>query len=301
MTHKFGGDWTDLKLDVMKAYFAAYSVALKNQPFECWYIDAFAGTGERTDSRDQGLASGASLFGDEASAVAEAKAGSVQLALEIDPPFSRYILIDRSREHVSQLERFRTFRPDQVEPVYGDANEVLTRIAATADWKGRRSARATRAAVFVDPYGMQVNWSTLEKLAATRAVDIALLFPTGPLNRLLKRDGNIPPEWARRIDEHLGPCDWRSALYRESRKQDLFGDMLSTEKAVVLTQLQDFIRERLASLFHYVHPESVPLKNSKGSVLYDLFIMCANPSPKAVELVQRLANGAIRASRKPRS
>lgn len=293
MAHEFGGEWTDLKLEVMRAYFGAYAVALKKQSFQCWYIDAFAGTGERIQRRDQDERASASLFGDESDAVAKAKDGSVRIALEIDPHFSRYLLVDNSQEHVDRLKLLQSEYPNRsIEVIPGDANEELVRLCSQTDWK------RTRAAVFVDPYGMQVSWSTLEHLATTKAVDIALLFPTGPLNRLLKRDGDIPDEWVRRIDDHLGPCDWRSAFYRTGIKADLFDTVTATEKHVDIAGLQEFVANRLRDIFTYVHDDPVPLRNSKGSVLYDLFIICANPSNKAIALSRRLAIGAIRAATK---
>ena len=45
---QFGGNWTDEKLDRLRQYLAAYQQALKEQPFERYYIDAFAGTGYNT-------------------------------------------------------------------------------------------------------------------------------------------------------------------------------------------------------------------------------------------------------------
>lgn len=52
-THRFGGDWTDAKLDVLAKYLKSYTTALEGkptpaQPFRKAYIDAFAGTGTRT-------------------------------------------------------------------------------------------------------------------------------------------------------------------------------------------------------------------------------------------------------------
>jgi hypothetical protein len=46
--HRFGGSWTVNKLDALRAYLSGYAQALKNQPFSRIYIDAFAGTGERS-------------------------------------------------------------------------------------------------------------------------------------------------------------------------------------------------------------------------------------------------------------
>jgi hypothetical protein len=33
--------------------------------------------------------------------------------------------------------------------------------------------------VFLDPFGMQVDWNVIEQLALTKAVDLWLLFPLG--------------------------------------------------------------------------------------------------------------------------
>lgn len=45
----FGSGWTELKLETVLDYLRAYVVALKNKPFDLWYIDAFAGSGYRVD------------------------------------------------------------------------------------------------------------------------------------------------------------------------------------------------------------------------------------------------------------
>ena len=34
-----------------------------------------------------------------------------------------------------------------------------------------------RAVLFLDPYGMQVEWATIEAVAKTKAIDLWLLFP----------------------------------------------------------------------------------------------------------------------------
>lgn len=286
MTHEFGGRWTDRKLEVMRAYFGAYVKALKNQPFDCWYVDAFAGTGERTEPR--GNVDFDVLLDEEEIA---AKDGSARIALGFDPPFRRYKFIDRSKDHIASLRALRDSHPNKsIDVVSGDANEKLIELCTQTDWK------CTRAAVFIDPYGMQVSWATLVRLAQTKSVDIALLFPTGPLNRLLRRDGDIPHEWVRRIEDHLGPCEWQSAFYRKAVTTDLFNTVASTQKDVDVAGLQTFVRGRLQEIFPYVHPEAVPLKNSKGTVLYDLFIICANPSKQAVNLSKKLAKGAIKAA-----
>jgi three-Cys-motif partner protein len=52
-THQFGGPWTVENLDALRAYLIGYAQALKNQPFRRYYIDAFAGTGDRAVKRQE--------------------------------------------------------------------------------------------------------------------------------------------------------------------------------------------------------------------------------------------------------
>ncbi len=45
--HRYGGTWTELKLDAVTYYLECYTKALTHRRFILWYIDAFAGTGDR--------------------------------------------------------------------------------------------------------------------------------------------------------------------------------------------------------------------------------------------------------------
>ena len=59
---KFGSTHTDIKLAKLAAYLGAFNTALKNQPFERLYIDAFAGAGEiETAESDLPLIDGAEV------------------------------------------------------------------------------------------------------------------------------------------------------------------------------------------------------------------------------------------------
>ena len=288
MAHEFGGEWTEKKLLVVQRYFDAYATALKNKRFKKWYVDAFAGTGTRQIRTLQGEQF-ESMFGEDADEISDTKEGSARIALSIRPPFDRYIFIEQSPARASELSELAAgYSESDISILEQDANIALTEIARTTDW------RRTRAAIFIDPYGMQVDWKTLVALSETKAVDMALLFPTGPLNRLLTRDGEIPEAWARRIDAHLGPCDWRTAVYKETADADLFESRTrKTEKVMDADGLRNFVRQRLQNLFPYVCNRDLALVNSRGAILFHLFIICANPNPKAIGLASRLANSAM--------
>jgi three-Cys-motif partner protein len=52
--HFFGGPWTEIKLDAVQYYLECYAKALTPKKFDLWYIDAFAGTGDRIETRKVG-------------------------------------------------------------------------------------------------------------------------------------------------------------------------------------------------------------------------------------------------------
>lgn len=80
--HAFGGDWTQRKLAVLQRYLSAYTTALRCQPFELWYVDAFAGTGTRV-AHDVRSGSPPASEPDEPRALLD---GSARLALRTSPP-----------------------------------------------------------------------------------------------------------------------------------------------------------------------------------------------------------------------
>ena len=51
--HIFGGSWTEIKLARLAKYLTAYRTIFtgneKARHFKTWYVDAFAGTGSRSD------------------------------------------------------------------------------------------------------------------------------------------------------------------------------------------------------------------------------------------------------------
>jgi three-Cys-motif partner protein len=286
MAHAFGGAWTERKLSVVRRYLESYAQALKNQPFERIYIDAFAGTGVRTNKRRETLPL---LDLPEFEAV---RKGSARLALEIEPPFHRYVLIERASRRVSELTALKTeFQTRQIEIVNDDANSAIAALCKTTNW------RNTRGVVFLDPYGLQVTWDTLVAIAKTKALDVWVLFPSGMgLNRLLTKSGDIPQEWQDTLDRSLGTKGWRSAFYRIEEEADLFeGPRTKAVKDAHPMKLERFYLNRLREIFPTVMDNCVRLTNSKDQTMYLLCFACANPSPKAKALVTRLTGSAAKA------
>jgi len=289
--HRFGGDWTTAKLDVLANYLASYTTALKDKPskehpFRKGYIDAFAGTGYR-DARRDGEASESSqaLLPDLAEKEPqELLDGSARLALKTEPRFDRYVFIERSAERCAQLEALKTEFPHLAKDIqirHGDANTEIQELCKK-DW------RSHRAVLFLDPYGMQVEWKTIEAIAATGAIDLWLLFPLGiGVNRLLTKSGDIPDSWRRRLNLLLGNETWYDEFYRVERKRTLFGEADHVVKATTET-IGRYFNERLKSVFPAVAEEPRVLRNSANCPLYLLCFAVGNE--KGAPIALRIAN-----------
>jgi three-Cys-motif partner protein len=286
MVHIFGGPWTQRKLDVVREYLNLYANALKNQSFQRIYIDAFAGTGDRAEKRSATLPL---LDLPEFDAVAK---GSARLALEVVPPFHRYIFIERASRRASELTVLKSEFPSRkIEIRNEDANDAIVAVCKVTNWSG------TRGVVFLDPYGLQVSWATLVAISGTGSLDAWILFPTGiGLNRLLKKDGNLPQEWEETLDRFLGTDEWRSEFYVIEETRDLFsGSQAKTVKTASAEKFEKFILARLRTIFPVVMDKGVALTNSKGQTMYLLCFVSANRSPKVKALATRLARWAAKA------
>jgi three-Cys-motif partner protein len=109
--HKFGGDWTDLKLGKLEKYLRAYRTIFSANPrarhFTTWYVDAFAGTGSRAIG-DGPHGSTERLFAADVYEDAETKGyrdGSAKIALALPDPFDKYLFIEKSRGRVNELKK----------------------------------------------------------------------------------------------------------------------------------------------------------------------------------------------------
>ena len=276
--HRFGGPWTLIKLAVLESYLSGYTKALKNQPFKLYYIDAFAGSGHCD-------------IGD-GSAVRRI-AGSARIAAGIQPPFHQLILIEDSAARAAELASKMQPYGQRARVVRGEANEQLPALCRSIPW-----TRA-RAVLFLDPYGCNVAWSTLERIAATAAIDVWYLFPLSGLYRQLAHDASaIDADKRQAITRILGSEDWMQALYAPPPTPDMFDEMPDNRTADV-SGITEYVTSRLKSIFPLVLKPRVLRGNDStgrvglGAPLFALYFASANPSPKSIGLCRRIAQGVL--------
>ena len=147
--------------------------------------------------------------------------------------------------------------------------------------------------LFLDPYGMQVDWTTVEAIARTKAIDLWVLFPLGiGVNRLLTKSGDIPDSWRRRLNLLLGTEEWYEELYRFESTPTLFGGEVERVVKASTETIGRYFNNRLKSIFAAVAEEPKVLRNSANSPLYLLCFAAGNPRGAPIAL--RIANHLLK-------
>lgn len=279
--HKFGGSWTQQKLDILKKYLKAYSTIMNKQAFKFAYIDAFAGTGYRkSQTEPEDTLDLENIINDKEEFIK----GSAKIALEVDPEFQKYIFIEKDKISSKELENLKEDFPDKkdkIKIVNADANTYIKKIC-NMSWEQHR------AMMFLDPYGMEVEWDTIKAISKTKAIDLWILFPLGiGVNRILKKNGLFTEVSEELLNRIFGIKTWKKEFYRENPQTDFFNQK-QKEKVVSLEGIGAYFNERLKSIFERVADNPAKLYNSKNNPLY-LFCFCSgNPkgSITAVKIAQ---------------
>ncbi len=250
------GEWSEVKLDIIREYGHAYSTIMndpKHRYIHHFYIDAFAGSGTHLSRATGNFVSGSPVN-----------------ALNVNPPFEKYFFIDKDTETVEALKDQIGARSD-VRIYEGDSNELLLReVYPQARYEDYR-----RALCLLDPYGLDLRWEVIEKAGSMRTVEIFLNFPIHDMNRnvFLLDTSKMDERQIARMDTFWGDGSWRPIMY--DTQQHLFG----TEEIKIGTneRIAAAFRERLREKagFNYV-PEPVVMRNSTMATLYYLFFASQN-------------------------
>jgi three-Cys-motif partner protein len=259
---------------VLRKYLQAYTNIFSKNPraqfYSISYVDAFAGTGTLRRPEPTGFAE---LLPQLQENEKELRKGSVRRALEVVPPFNKYVFIERDTAKCKELEDFaREFPSRSVTVLNEDANEALLR------WCSAMDSESERAVVFLDPFGASVKWEVVAALGRTGAVDLWVLFPYSAINRMLVRNRKPPKAWARRLTSVFGTKEWEAEFYSTSAFRSLLDTtqtVESTQKSADYRVITDFYVRRVKEEFVAVS-DPFPMHNSNGSLMFILFFAAAN-------------------------
>jgi three-Cys-motif partner protein len=277
---RFGGPWSLIKTGMVGDYIRFFNRALQNKSFDRIYIDAFAGSGAFRYVPDKPLDT---LFENDASQ--DTHAGSAKLALTVEPSFHHVHFIEEKRANVRALQRLIAESGHKHAHVeQGDANAALLKICTPTGWSSRRGV------IFLDPFGMNVHWTTLKAIAATRALDVWYLFAlAGAIRNLPRRFERLDHYKKEAVTRVLGTDEWVDAFYKASPSSPLpLLDPLSERPAATamrriasMDDLENYVGKRLRSIFAHVEPPK------RLPPHFSLFFAISNPDPSAIRLARK--------------
>ena len=274
------GPWAADKLTKLGKYLTAYMTIMHKRRWRTVYIDAFAGAGiakVRADNVDSALLTSADYKqGEEYQRILD---GSPKVALDLGHPFSTYVFVELNDARVEHLRKLESAYPGRdVRIRQSDCNKYLQEVVRKVDW------RKWRAVVFLDPFGMQVPWSTIEMLAKTRAVEVLINFPVGmAIQRLLKVTGKFTEQERAKLSDYFGDTGWYDLLYRET--PTLFGDTVIEKMDHSGDRLVSWYQSRLRDAFGF-SPRPHLVRNTRKSPLY--YLVFAGPNRTGAKIAEHV-------------
>lgn len=268
---KYGGIWTEKKLEALDKYLDTYMTIMKKQTFKVIYIDTFAGRGN-VKLKDGRVIEGSSV-----------------IALKYS--FNAFRFLELDKEHYDELSMNINKNPlnlgRDIRVINEDCNQWIKNIIDNygEDWFYNNNWRGV---MFLDPYAMNLSWDSLVKISRTKIFDVWYLFPFMAANRNLYNNGKIPQANKHKLNNFFGTDVWEEEIYAESHQISLFGEP-NAEK--VPGGLKQFALKRFGEIFPIVSPKAVLLRNDvNNSPMFLLCFMASNPDPKVKDISLRVAD-----------
>ena len=290
----WGGSWTEQKLDTFVSYVRAYltimNVYRDKFHWKLIYFDGFAGNGTRSpEERKTEEVIALKLFGNEIEtrelSIYQGAAERVVRLEEQMRGFDFYYFIDKEEENCTRLKiklssyptkGIKQFRP-------GEAN-YQSRMLADAL---KRDSRL-KALCFLDPFGMSINWDTIEALSC-KSIDLWILIPSEVIvNRLIKKDGKLM--YPDKLERFFGMSkkDIHSWFYTHEEETDMFGGTTEwyKKKGNPIQLIAELYCERLSELFPFVTPQPLVMMNNHNVPIFHF--VCASFNQTAVKIAQQI-------------
>lgn len=280
----WGGPWTEKKLDAFNKYVLSYLKIMKKNPYwKTIYFDGFAGSGSKEKEVKTELYKQLKITEEEEKTYKGA--AERVLSLKDNLSFDFYYFIDKNESSLEKLEKNLKSKIDLSKKTIsykpGDANKWIKELARALNTKDYA------ALVFLDPFGMQIDWTSIEKLKDTRS-DVWILVPTGVIvNRLLDKAGEL--KYIDKLESFFGLTqeEIKDIFYKKETKQTLFGEIESTTKiSKPIEKIAKIYADRMATIWKHVTKEPLRLENRNGVPIFH-FVFASN-NPNALKIANQI-------------
>lgn len=296
----WGGKWTEEKLDAFEKYVKAYLTIMNayrdSNGWILLYFDGFAGSGTRNQEEEKEEVDNAvDLFGQEVTIEdLNVYQGAAERVAKIEGEgvrsFDYFYFVDKNEASCKSLEEklSQYVNIGRKHFLNKDANEAVGLLANTL-----RKYSKCKALVLLDPFGMQIDWTSIESLKGL-SVDLWILVPTGVIiNRLLER--NVDQEkglaHAEKLKTFFGMTEEeiKSFFYIEKQVQTLFGEEeIITKAENSIRKIAQLYIKRLQDVFPYVTEEPMVLYNNHKVPIFHLVFAAKNKT--AIKIAQDIIN-----------
>lgn len=299
----WGGYWTEQKLNAFIKYVNAYLTIMNEQRgkyrWQILYFDGFAGSGsnnypnQKKNEDENPLLDQLDPIDKDFIYQFQPYKSAAERVLSIKQNgFDAYYFIDNDRNACDALqERLSKFTNNKnMHFICADANTTLKRFAGYL----HKNIKNTKALVFLDPFGMQIQWESIKAFQGT-GCDLWILVPTGVIvNRLLNKDGELPH--LKKLETFFGidEKEIRKLFYEEKEQRTLFGESIQLIEKVnkPIEKIACLYLERLKTIFQYTVRKPLTLKNIRNVPIYH-FVFASNN-----QTAVKIANDIIGKSKK---
>ncbi|OFY68541.1 MAG: hypothetical protein A2V64_04960 [Bacteroidetes bacterium RBG_13_43_22] len=283
---EWGGVWTEKKLDAFAKYVSAYLKIMKKYPYwKTIYFDGFAGCGERKDKNKTSIYQGL-LLTEKEEKLYKGAAESV-LALPDNLSFDYYYFIDSNEKSLNKLKKklvvYQKSKTNLFQFRSGDCNQWLLELSNAMI----RNNNSFASLVLLDPFGMQINWESIQSLKHTRT-DIWILIPTGVIvNRLLDKSCELKQSQKLQSFFGLDKEEIIKYFYEKKTYNSLFGETEMIRKvSSPIEKIAELYTIRLKTIWKYVTEKPLRLENSRGVPIFH-FVFASN-NPAAVKIAKQI-------------
>jgi three-Cys-motif partner protein len=232
-------DYVFYKLNSLTFYLKVTNTAMRDKWRNRYYIDLESGPGKNTVGSEIIL-------------------GSPLIALTAEFPATHFWLNELDATANTALEQRVSASPlrERVEIFQRDVNEVVSSVCSEINKRDRISGSLNIA--FLDPEGLELQWTTVEQLARITRMDLIINFSTGGLFR------SIGKGYEQVVDLFFGTPAWRK-IYRPN------DNPVSKRRALI-----DFYRQRLESFGYHIDIDpnlggnDIAVNNSKNAQVYSM-------------------------------
>lgn len=238
--------WSEKKYKLLSAYCSVFTASMKNKWENLVYIDLFSGAGH-------------------AKIIENGKILRASPTIALNHPFTKYIFCEADEKRFEALnDRVKRDYPQKnIVLLHGDANEKIEEIKYNTPKYSRNNRVLTFC--FVDPYTLNLNFSTIRDLSENYNIDFLILLA-------LHMDANrnmmiYLEEENAKIEKFVGMKNWRNTFLSQNPSGQNFVSFLAESYKKNMKELG------------YVEPEQMERfkSNVKNLSLYYLAFFSKHP------------------------